>query len=66
MKCQRLLEKHTPGWNQEEEQQQEEGPSRWKPEQAEKAKEKTAGKGKEKSGKKTTCAKEPVETEPVA
>ena len=57
-KRRQLLEKHTPGWTQEEEEQQEEGPSRWKLEQA--------GKGKEKSGKKSTRAKEPAEEESVA
>ena len=56
-KCQQLLEKHSPGWTQKEEEQQEEGQSSRKPE--------PVGKGKEKLGKKTTWAKEPAKAEPL-
>ena len=70
-KRRQLLEKHTPGWTQEE--QQEEGPSSRKPEPAvkgtekpaDKGNEKATGKGKDKVGKKTTRAREPAEREPV-
>ena len=56
-KRRQLLEKHTPGWNPEDESQPEEGQSNRKPE--------LAGKGKEKPAKKASRAKEPVEKGPV-
>ena len=61
-KRRQILEKHTPGWTQEEGEQQEEGPSQWQPEQAP-AQVKPTGKGKEKTAKKTN--REPAEEEPV-
>ena len=61
-KRRQILEKHTPGWTQEEDEQREAGPSRQQQEPATKAK--PARKGKEKTTKKTT--KEPAEEEPVA
>ena len=60
-KRRQILEKHTPGWTQEEEEQREEGPSRQQQEPATKAK--PAGKGKGKPAKKTN--QEPAEEEPV-
>ena len=61
-KRRQILEKHTPGWTQEEAEQQEEGPSQQQPEQAT-AKAKPAGKGKGKTAKKANP--EPAEKKPV-
>ena len=55
-KRRQILEKHTPGWTQEGDEQPNEGPSKRQPEQAVQAK--PAGKGKEKAAKKTTRAQE--------
>ena len=57
-----ILEKHTLGWTQEEGEQLEEGPSQRQPEQAT-TQATPAGKGKEKTAKKTN--REPAEEEPV-
>ena len=63
VKRRQLLEKHTPGWTQEGDEQPKEGSSIRQPEKAGQAK--PAGKGKEKAAKKTTHAQEPAEEEPV-
>ena len=62
-KRRQLLEKHTPGWTQEEEKQPEEGPSRRQPKKTA-AQANPAGKGKEKTTKKTNRPREPVDEEP--
>ena len=54
-KRRQLLEKHTPGWTQEGDEQPEVGPSRRQPEQAAHAK--LTWKGKEKAARKTTAHK---------
>ena len=62
-KRRQILEKHTPGWTQEEGEQQEEGPSQRQPEATTQAK--PAGKNKEKTAKKTNRPRELAEEEPV-
>ena len=63
-KHRQILEKHTVGWTQEEGEQQEEGPSQQQPEQVT-AQAKPAGKGKEKTAKRTNRPREPAEEEPA-